>query len=110
MDKNEILEKSRAENKNGDERVQDINLKAANIGNLVSLILALIYAIVGMFVLENRLLLFACLSIVHIGAAVRNWISFAKLKRKNDLIYAIIQTALSGLTIAIVIIDIVKVF
>ena len=110
MDKNEILEKSRAENKNGDERAQDINLKATNIGTLVSLILALIYAIVGMVILENRLMWFVCLSIVHIGTAVRHWISFAKLKRKNDLIYAIIQTALSGLTIAIVIIDIVKVF
>ena len=108
MDKNEILAKSRNENKKGDEREQNINLKASNIGLCVSLILALIYAIVGMIVLENNLLWFTGLSIVHAGAAVRYWITFAKLKGNMNLGLAICQTVLSVGTIAMVIIEMVK--
>ncbi|MBO7221684.1 MAG: hypothetical protein J6V37_01415 [Clostridia bacterium] len=108
MDKNEILEMSRNENKNGDEREQNINLKASNIGLVVSMLLAVIYAIVGMIVLENNLLWYSGLSIVHAGGAVRYWIMFAKLKVKSNLWLAICQTALSVGMIALLIMEMVK--
>lgn len=97
MDKNEILEKSRQENKKFDELEKDINIKAFRIAVLVAVILLGVF----IFIEENNSYLIILDSMC--GAL---WCYKAcKLKKKSDIICAVIWIIVFALSFAVYIID-----
>lgn len=91
MDKEEILSKSRAENKNEDLHALEVQGRAAAAGGFAALVLATIFFVVQILLGEG--LVYGLYSIVFsVGAAsfIVNSISF---KRKKDIILSVTYTA-----------------
>lgn len=97
MDKNEILEMSRNENKNGDEREKNIVVKAGNLGKLVGIIVAIVFAIIEMALTKVGAVSYASLAIVKASICATDWYNFAKTKEKRFLIAGILETITAGL-------------
>ena len=98
MDKNEILEMSRNENKQGDEREKNIVVKAGNLGKFVGIIVAFVFAIIEMALTKKvGAVSYASLAIVHASMCATDWYNFAKTKEKRFLIAGILETITAGL-------------
>ena len=75
MDKNDILEKSRIENENGDER-QQIGIKnAGNVSVIVASTLCVIFAFIRLFILHEDVFDLTCIlfSINSISVILRHF-------------------------------------
>ncbi len=95
MEKNEVLEKSRKENRGGDERDAQITAKAwrlaAAVGIMLCGITSSVYAIVydkpTPYILSNTMIWLGMVATVYTVRAVR-------LKTKSDIVFAVIMGAM----------------
>ena len=92
MDREEILAKSRAENKNKDVYEQEVLKQAGKIMVKVMMILAAIFFVVQMFVGGG--MNWGMWAIVFSAEMTTCWVKYAKLHQKQELKYAIIYTVL----------------
>lgn len=92
MDKNEILAKSRAENKNQDVYEQEIIKQASQKAVLVQSIIATIFLLIQ--ILLDKGINWGLYAIVLSGTMTANWMTYIRLRRKSDLKYAIAYTVL----------------
>lgn len=92
MDKDEILEKSRSENKNRDVYEQEISLEANTYALIVLLALATVFFVVQVF--TGGGINYGIYAIVFSGHMTTAWVKYIKLKRKKDILLAIPSTLL----------------
>jgi len=98
MDKNEILEKSRNENKNKpDERELFVNGKAAAIGSSVGILICAAVILLETFLSDSYIATPAAWTVYWgIFAAIHTY-KFAKLRQKHELAWGILGCALGVL-------------
>lgn len=92
MDKNEILEKSRAENKNKDIYEQEVLKQTSYYALLALLILATLFLIVQ--ILTGGGINYGLYALVFCGNMTTTWVKYIKLKQKNLLFIAVLYTLL----------------
>lgn len=92
MDKNEILEKSRAENKNRDLYAQEVSKTANSAAVLVMLIIAAVFFLVQLYVGGGPN--FGIWAIIFGSDMALHWVRFIKLHSKVELVMAIFYTVI----------------
>ena len=92
MDKKEILEKSRAENKNKDLYAEDVSKTANSAVVLVMLVIAAVFFIVQLSVGGG--LNFGIWALVFSADMTAHWVKYAKLRNSGDLLAAILYTVI----------------
>ena len=92
MDKNIILEKSRAENKNKDIYEQEVLKQANNSAVIVQMILAAIFFVTQIIVGGG--INWGLWALVFSANMTINWVKYIKLHRKYELVVAIAYTIL----------------
>ncbi len=90
MYKDEILAKSRAENKNKDIYEEEILKQANSYAVIVLMALATLFFAVQIFVGEG--FNYGLYAVVFSGNMTISWVKYIKLKQKKHLLYAIILT------------------
>lgn len=90
MNKEEILAKSRTENKNKDIYEQEILKQSYACATKVMLIIALVFFVVQMIVGGG--MNWGIWAIAYSVHATRSWVRYIKLRKKNDLCFAIAFT------------------
>lgn len=88
MKKDEILEKSRKENKNQDLFEKEVSQKGGNMGALVAMILATIFYVIQIFVGGGTN--YGLYAVVFSVPAAGYFVKAIKIKKKKDIILAII--------------------
>ncbi len=105
MDKNEILEKSRIENENGDER-QQIGIKnAGNISVIVASTLCVIFAFIRLFILHEDVFDLTC--ILFSINSTNYIIQYIYLKKKSYLLLSIIGILAAALQFIAFVLDLI---
>lgn len=98
MNKDEILAKSRAENKNKDIYEQEILKQSSTLAVIIMVILAAVFFITQIFVGEG--VNYGIWALVFCSNMATFWVKYVKLHRRFDLVMAIMYTvfilALSG--------------
>lgn len=92
MDKNEILAKSRAENKNRDVYEQEVLKQASSGAVIVQMILAAIFFVAQIFVGGG--INWGLWTLVFSTNMTTFWVKYIKLHRKHELVAAIAYTIL----------------
>lgn len=92
MNKDEILAKSRAENKNKDVYEQEVLKQASRSAVVVQMVLATILFVTQIFVGGG--INWGLWAIVFSASITINWIKYIKLHRKYELVIAIAYTIL----------------
>lgn len=90
MDKEEILKKSRAENKNMDVYEQEILKQGSTSAIAVMLVLAAIFFAVQIFVGGGTN--WGLWALVFSASMTTFWVKYIKLRRKHELVMAIFHT------------------
>ncbi|MCI6401373.1 MAG: DUF6442 family protein [Oscillospiraceae bacterium] len=90
MNKDEILAKSRAENKNKDVYEQEVLKQASKSAVIVQLVLAAIFFVTQIFVGEG--INWGLWALVFSADMTIFWVKYIKLRRKRELVMAIIYT------------------
>lgn len=100
MNKEEILEKSRAENKNKDNYEQEILKQANSSAVIVMMVLATVFFAVQIFVGGGTN--WGIWALVFSANMTTLWVKYIKLRRKHELVmaiaYTILVAAFSGLS------------
>lgn len=92
MNKDEILAKSRAENKNKDVYEQEVLKQASRSAVLVQMILATIFFVTQIFV--GKGINWGLWALVFSANMTINWVKYIKLRRRQELMIAIAYTIL----------------
>ncbi len=92
MKKEEILAKSRAENKNKDIYEQEVLKQGAGIAFLVAAVLAAVFCAVQIFVGGGTNC--GLWAIVFSGSMATFWVKWFNLKRRHELVMALFYTAI----------------
>ena len=92
MNKDEILAKSRAENKNKDVYEQEVLKQASRSAVVVQMVLATILFVTQIFV--GGVINWGLWAIVFSASMTINWIKYIKLHRKYELVISIAYTIL----------------
>lgn len=92
MDKNEILAKSRAENKNKDVYEQEVLKQASGGAMIIQMVLAAIFAVTQIF--AGGGINWGLWALVFSANMTANWVKYMKLHRKHELASAIAYTML----------------
>lgn len=92
MDKNEILAKSRAENKRKDVYEQEVLKQASSGAVIVQMILATIFVVTQVFI--GKGINWGLWALVFSVNMTTNWVKYIKLHRKHELVVAIAYTIL----------------
>ena len=92
MNKEEILEKSRAENKNKDIYEQEILKQASSSAVIVMMVLATVFFAVQIFVGGGAN--WGIWALVFSANMTTLWVKYIKLRRKHELVMAIVYTIL----------------
>ena len=106
MDKNEILEMSRNENKNGDEREKSAFAQASKIAMIVGNIFCAILAVVALLLQNLELVpniefvLFTAWAVGDGICGTHKLVLYTKTKNKNDLIAGVIYTITATVCLA----------
>ena len=90
MDREEILEKSRQENKNKDVYEQEILKQASKSSIIVQMVLAAIFFVTQ--ILAGQGINWGLWALVFSSDMVIFWVKYRKLRRNHDLVMAIIYT------------------
>ena len=90
MNKDEILAKSRAENKNKDVFEQEVLKQASRSAVVVQMILATIFFITQ--ILANKGINWGLWALVFSTSMTINWVKYIKLRHRQELIMAIVYT------------------
>lgn len=93
MNKEEILEKSRAENKNKDIYEQEVLRQAGNIAAVVMLALATVFFVVQIFVGGG--MNWGLWALVFSGCMTTFWVKYIRLRRRHELVMAILYTIIT---------------
>ena len=99
MDKNEILARSREENKKQDERDRMIADKAAKLGYSTGLIVCMVLVIVETAITGNANLGSWAVYMAMTTAAL--WVEYAYKKKKHQLVFGIIGSAVTVLFLTV---------
>ena len=92
MNKDEILEKSRAENKNKDVYEQEVLKQASRSAVVVQMALATLFFVTQIF--TGGGVNWGLWAIVFSANMTINWVKYFKLRRKYELVIAIFYTLL----------------
>lgn len=92
MDKEKILAKSRAENKNKDVYEQEVLKQVSNNAVIVQMFLAAVFFVTQIFVGGG--INWGLWALVFSANMTTNWVKYIKLHRKNELMVAIAYTIL----------------
>ncbi len=92
MDKEEVLAKSRAENKNKDVYEQEVLKQASKSAVRVQLILGAIFFVTQIFVGEG--INWGIYALVYSANMTTFWVKYIKLHCKHELVWAIVYTIL----------------
>ena len=92
MNKDEILAKSRAENKNKDVYEQEVLKQASKSAVVVQMALATLFFVTQIFVGEG--INWGLWALVFSANMTINWVKYIKLRRKHELMIAIAYTIL----------------
>ena len=92
MNKDEILAKSRNENRNGDEMVQQVKLRTASISRAVGFCLCVFGVFVDSIFLKIGLLGLVCWTVYWGMLAAEEWVIYVGLKVKYGLFKALVNT------------------
>ena len=90
MDKEEILEKSRAENKNKDVYEREVEKQANTYTTGIMAILAMLYYALQIF--AGKGINWGMLAIILSATMISSWVKYSKFHRSIDLFMAIIYT------------------
>lgn len=90
MNKDEILAKSRAENKNKDVYEQEVLKQASTSAVIVMMVLATIFFVAQIFVGGG--MNWGIWALVFSANMTAFWVKYIKLRRKHELVMAIIYT------------------
>lgn len=85
---NTFLEKAAAE-----QRESKIKLNAQMVGQTVALAVSIAVLVLEIIFSETLLLGFACLGICFVVMSVEKWLTYFSLKQKNDLLTAVMDSA-----------------
>lgn len=91
MNKEEILEKSRKENKNQDIYEQEVLKQGQFVANIVIVVFATVFLIVQ--ICTGGGINYGVYAIAFSGPMSIFWVKWIKLKRKHELIMALLYTA-----------------
>lgn len=86
MNKEEILAKSRNENKTGDERAQMIRLQASNFSRAFGLLLCFLFSIVDELVFKTGVLSGVCCWIYLAAMVAEGWFYSIRMKNRKIMI------------------------
>lgn len=92
MNKEEILAKSRQENKDADERETQIKLKAISISRSVGIMLCFVILLLETIMLDTSIIGFACLTINFSMRATESWVTTLILKKKDTIPNVVVDT------------------
>lgn len=92
MNKDEILAKSRKENKSADEYETHIRLRAGKISKAVGVVLAFILVLIETIFLDSSVIGWTALTIAFGMNAVEDWIIVIKAKPKTEWFSIIFDT------------------
>ncbi len=92
MNKDEVLAKSRAENKNKDVYGQEVLKQASRSAVVVQMLLATLFFVTQIF--TGGGINWGLWAIVFSSNMTIKWVKYIKLRRKNDLLIAIAYTVL----------------
>ena len=92
MNKDEILEKSRAENKNKDVYEQEVLKQASRSAVVVQMALATLFFVTQIF--AGGGVNWGLWAIVFSASMTINWVKYIKLHRKSELVIAVAYTLL----------------
>ena len=88
MNKDDVLQMSREENQNGDEREKDIQLRSYAIGAVIGMFLCVIFMFIEYFVFDRRL---TPILIIYAGMMfAKSTLDAIGLKKKFDVITSIL--------------------
>lgn len=90
MNKDEILAKSRAENKNKDVYEQEVLKQASKSAVVVQMILATIFFVTQ--ILVGKGINWGLWALVFSASMTINWVKYIKLRNRQELITAIVYT------------------
>ncbi len=90
MNKEEILEKSRAENRNKDIYEKEVLKQASTCAVIVMMVLATIFFVVQIFVGGGTN--WGIWALVFSANMTTFWVKYIKLRRKHELVMAIVYT------------------
>ena len=108
MNKEEILEKSRAENKNRDIAELEVIKNAGSISNTVALLACCVLSVLQ--VVFNERVNFGCWVIFFSILGTKFLVKYIKLKRKHELAVAMLYIALCVFFLGLYILSIAGVF
>lgn len=91
MNKEEILAKSRAENKNQDAYEQEILKQAQVVSLIVIIIISTVFFVVQLF--AGGGINYGIYAIVLSGSMATFWVKWIKLRRRHELAMALLYTA-----------------
>lgn len=107
MEKEEILAKSRAENKNADLFQHELNMQAYSYAALASWILATLFFVIQ--IISGKGINWGLYAIAFSGNAASAWVKYVKLRNRRDLLHAILITLFVLVTSACHIYDLLAV-
>ena len=88
MNKDDILQKSREENKNGDEREEKIKLRSYAISAAIGALLSMIFVFIENVILDRNTTL---IWIIYCGMMFsKNILDAIKLKKKSDIVLSVL--------------------
>ena len=90
MNKDEVLAKSRAENKNKDVYEQEVLKQASRSAVVVQMVLATIFFVTQ--ILVDKGINWGLWALVFSASMTINWVKYIKLRHKQELITAIVYT------------------
>lgn len=94
MNKDEILSKSRKENKTADEYEIHVRLKAGKISKAVGVVIAFILVLLDAILLEESVIGWTALTIAFGMNAIEDWIIVIMAKSKTEWFSIILDTQL----------------
>ena len=106
MDKDEILAKSRAENKNKDVYMQEILKQASRSAVVVQMVLATLFFVAQ--ICAGGGVNWGLWALVFSASMTINWVKYIKLHRKNELLTAIAYTLLVSIMSGYHICDLIR--
>ncbi len=94
MNKEDILEKSRKENKVADERELHIRLKAGRIAKAFGIVIAFLLVLIEGVFFDMPVIGWTALTIAFGMNAIEDWIVVISTKKKTELFAVIFDTAM----------------
>lgn len=103
MDKEEILQKSRRENKNGDERERSVRQKKSAVAAIAGLLACLFFTAIEMFVFDRSPGDLMCVCVII--SAVEEIVEYRESRKHFDLVMSVLGVLMVGIILALYLIE-----